>query len=60
MSDNTMQLELDAAFQSGYDRGQAEVYKEAFFAIGEIISNHKRCEELIELYSMAKAGVKNE
>lgn len=60
MSDNTMQLELDTAFQSGYDRGLAEAYKYAFDRICDVFSSEKRAEELNNLYSMAKAGVKNE
>lgn len=60
MSDNTMQLELDTAFQQGYDRGQAEAYKYAFDRLCDVFSSEKRAEELNNLYSMAKAGVKNE
>lgn len=60
MNDETKQLELDTAFQQGYDRGLAEAYKYAFERICDVFSSEKRAEELNDLYSMAKAGVKNE
>ena len=60
MSDDTMQLELETAFQQGYDRGQAEAFRFAFERICDVFSSEKRADELNNLYSMAKAGEMNE